>query len=463
MSTLSFAEARHVVEQHAARLRPTDPELTSLLAARNCVLAENLTADRDFPPFPRATRDGYALRAADIATPPARLKLTGELRAGADPAALNLSVHAGETVAIMTGAPVPPGADAVVMLEYTQRDADHIIIERTTTAGENIVPAGSEARAGQTVLPRGTRLDAAAIAVAASVGKTDVLIHRRPRVAILSTGDEVVDIAATPGRAQIRNSNSYALAALVAELGGLPVQLPIAPDEPDPLRHLIQEGLTADLLLLSGGVSMGKYDLVEQVLADFNATFFFTSVAIQPGKPLVFGKASKFPVPSSQFAEQPGKTSRAADAFSSGFSLGGDFSTAPLPPPPTENRELRTENWESRTENCFFLGLPGNPVSTLVCCELFAQPLIAALSGGRPEALRWLRARLAADIRTKPGLTRFVPGQVTGEFDAAEVKLATWQGSGDMIAVAHANCWLVIPPERSHIRAGEDIGVILRR
>ncbi len=407
---LSFFAARQLVEQHAATLRPTAPELYGLLDARGLVLAEDIAADRDFPPFPRATRDGYAVRAADLAALPARLQVVGELHAGGGPATLGGALQSGQAVEIMTGAPAPPGADAVVMVEYTTRAGGHVAIARSVTAGENIVPAGAEGKAGEVVLARGVRLDAARIAVAAAVGRTQLAAHRRPRVAILATGDEVVDIAAAPGPTQIRNSNSYALAALVAALGGDPVQLPIAPDEPAPLRHLIVEGLSADLLLLTGGVSMGKHDLVEPVLAELGAEFFFTGVAMQPGKPLVFGRAPR----------------RAGAA-------------------PT----------------CF-LGLPGNPVSTLVCGELFARPLLDGLSGARPEPLRFLRARLAAEIKTRPGLTRFLPGVLSGELDATEVRLARWQGSGDMISVARANCWVVVPPDRERIAAGEDIGVIPR-
>ncbi len=409
--TLSFAEARRLVEQHAAALQATEPERYGLLDARGFVLAEDLVADRDFPPFPRAMRDGYALRAADLAELPAKLRVSGELRAGADPAALKLAVRAGEAVATMTGAPAPPGADAVVMVEYTRQEGDFVIVERGVAPGENIVPAGAEARAGSVVLAHGMRLDAAAIAVAASIGKTDVLAHRPPRVAILSTGDEVVDIAATPGPAEIRNSNSYALAAQLTAMGAQPVQLPIAPDEPQQLRHLLQQGLAADLLLITGGVSAGKYDLVEPALAESGAEFLFTSVAIQPGKPLVFGRV----------------------------------------------RETRN----AKRETCF-LGLPGNPVSTMVCCELFARPLLAGLSGTRPQPLRYLRARLTKDIKTKTGLTRFLPGVLSGGLDATTVQLAPWQGSGDMIAVARADCWIVIPPDRERIPAGEDVAVIPR-
>ena len=310
----------------------------------------------------------------------------------------------------MTGAPAPPGADAVVMVEYTRREGEFVEVEHSVTAGENIVPAGSEAAAGQRVLESGRRLDAAAIAVAASVGRAQLPVFRLPRVAILATGDEIVDVAAQPGPTQIRNSNTYSLAAQVAQAGAQPVLLPIAPDRAVPLRQLIAEGLAADLLLLAGGVSAGKYDLVEQVLGQFAAEFFFTGALIQPGKPVVFGQAP-----------------RAAGA-------------APTP----------------------FLGLPGNPVSTLVCFELFARPLLDALAGAPPQPLHYLQAHLSADIRTRPGLTRFLPGLLSGEREQTEVRLAQWQGSGDTVGTARANCWVVIPPDRERIPAGEFVSVLPR-
>ncbi len=190
----------------------------------------------------------------------------------------------------MTGAPVPAGADAVVMVEYTSQHGKQVEITRSVVPGENIVPRGAEARQGAPLLDRGLRLNEAAIALAASVGKSQLQVYKRPRVAVLTTGDEIVDIEAAPGPTQIRNSNSYSLAAQIRRAGGEPVLLPVAPDEPQGLRRLIEEGLQSDLLLLTGGVSMGRYDLVEQVLAEMQAEFFFTGAKIQPGRPVVFGK-----------------------------------------------------------------------------------------------------------------------------------------------------------------------------
>jgi len=411
---LPFEEARHLVEQQARSVNPTEPEAIDLLAASGRILAEDLVADRDFPPFPRATRDGFAVRAADVTTVPARLEVIGELKAGDSPDRYLIS--RAQAIAIMTGAPLPAGADAVVMVEHTseirdretasaRKSATHIDVHRSVNRGDNFVSRAAEAREGQPLLNRGHRLDYSAIAIAASVGKSKVQVFRKPRVAVLSTGDEVVDLSADPGPAQIRNSNSYSLAAQIHNAGAEPMQLAIAPDEPKRLRALIEDGLAADLLLVTGGVSMGKYDLVEQILSDLKAEFYFTGAEIQPGRPVVFGACS---------------------------------------------------------DKKYFFGLPGNPVSTMVTFELFARPLIEALSGMTPKPLIFLSARLKSEIRTKTGLKRFLPAVLGGEFERAEVELTCWQGSGDIAAMARSNCYVVIPPDRERIDAGEWVSLLLR-
>jgi molybdopterin molybdotransferase len=399
---LSFEHARHTVEEHAAQLRPHGNELVELVDSAGQVLAEVVSADRNFPPFPRATRDGYAVRAADLAQLPAKLNVIGEIKAGA--ADTPITIKSGEAAAIMTGAAAPAGADAVVMIEYTSRDGDQVEITKAIAAGDNIVPTGAEAKRGDRLLVPGMRLDHAAIAVAASVGKSRLLVYSKPRVGVLSTGDEIVDIDVPPALNQIRNSNSYSLAVQIQMAGGDPVLLPIAPDEPERLRELIAEGLEADMLLLTGGVSMGKYDLVEQALLELKAEFFFTGAKIQPGKPIVFGR---------------------------------------IPDGATHK---------------YFFGLPGNPVSTMVTFELFARPMIEALAGMQPRKLLFLRARLKSEIKAKPGLKRFLPAVLSGEFEAAEVELVRWQGSGDIAATARANCYVVVDRD---IAAGERVPILL--
>ena len=401
---MSFAEARLIVEEHGRSLLQHDQEeeTVALNNARGRVLAESICADRDLPPFPRAARDGFAVLAADIATSessPAMLKIVGEIAAGATELP---EIHSGEAAAIMTGAAAPSGADAIVMVEYTRSDHNGVQILRPVRSGENIVPRASEARAGDVLLSRHHRLDAAAAAVAASVGKAELRVYRKPRVAILATGDELVPVEGRPGAHEIRNSNSWSLAAQVEACGGVGSVLPAAPDRADRLAELIGEGLQADLLLLSGGVSMGSYDLVKPVLAKFGAEFFFTGTLIQPGRPTVFGRAA-------------GK---------------------------------------------YFFGLPGNPVSTLVTFELFVRPMLEALSGAEPRPLRYLQAKLKSDIKTKTGLTRFLPARLSGQLENTEVELVRWQGSGDVVATAAANCYIVIPPDRESIAHGELVSVL---
>ncbi|MGO9402981.1 MAG: gephyrin-like molybdotransferase Glp [Terriglobales bacterium] len=432
---VSFEVARRLVEQHAAGVCPGEVETVDLLAGLGRVLAEGVVADRDFPPFDRATRDGYAVRAADLQKVPARLAVVGEVKAGDWPEPGACSIGRGQVVGIMTGAPLPAGADAVVMVEHTSLGvapvgksmAELVEVQRSVRQGENFVPRGAEARAGQLLLDRGRRLDHAGIAIAASAGKSRVQVFRKPRVAVLSTGDEVVEIDATPGQAQIRNSKSYSLAAQVQNAGGEAVRLPIAPDERERLRALIEEGLACDLLLLTGGVSMGKYDLVEQVLGELKAEFYFTGAEIQPGRPVVFGSCG---------ADTPVRLP-AVDALST-------RARAPAP------------------HKKYFFGLPGNPLSTMVTFELFVLPMIEALAGMTPQRLIFLRARLKSEIRTKTGLKRFLPAVLSGEFENAEVELARWQGSGDIATLARANCYVVIPPDCERIEAGEWVPLMMR-
>jgi len=430
---VSFERARRLVDQHAAGVRCGDVETVDLLAGLGRVLAEEIVADRDFPPFNRATRDGYAVRAEDVAEIPARLEVVGEVKAG-DRLEVGVgTVGRGQAVEIMTGAPVPAGADAVVMVEHTAiaegfdagRHAGKFVdVERGIGSGANLVARGAEARARQRLLNRGRRMDSAAVAIAAAVGKSRVQVFRRPRVAVLATGDELVEIEATPGASQIRNSNSYSLAAQVQAAGGEAVRLAVAPDERRRLRELIEEGLRCDLLLLTGGVSMGKYDLVEAVLGELKADFYFTGAEIQPGRPVVFG--------------------------SCGFDdADGGFAADTRARAPAPHRK-------------YFFGLPGNPVSTMVTFELFVRPMMEALGGQTAQRLIFLRARLRSEIRTKTGLKRFLPGVVSGEFETAEVELARWQGSGDIAALAGANCYVVIPADRERIEAGEWVAVMMR-
>jgi len=408
---LTFEDARRVVEDHASQLSPGGSETLELLPSAGRILAEPVAADRDIPPFPRSTRDGYAVRAGDLAKLPASLRVVGEIKAGPQSGQVTPALNRGEAFSIMTGAPVPQVADAVVMVEYTSLQGESVRVTKGIAPGENIVAQGAEARRGSLLLDRGLRLNESAIALAASVGKSRLQVFVRPRVAVLTTGDEIVEVDAEIGDTQIRNSNSYSLAVQIQRAGGEPVLMPIAPDEPRRLRELMEQGLQSDLLIMTGGVSMGRYDLVEQVLAELQAEFFFTGAKIQPGRPVVFGR---------------------------------------VPYGPTFDAHK------------YFFGLPGNPVSTMVTFELFARPMIEALAGMSPLPLAFLHARLKSEIRVKTGLKRFLPAILSGEYEEAQVELVPWQGSGDIAARSRSNCYIVIPPDRERIPAGDWVAVMLR-
>jgi len=399
---LSYEQARNkVIEQVGKRKGPRATAAMSVWDALGLVLAQEVKTDRAYPPFDRSTRDGYAVRSKE-AGPGAQLKCVGEIKAGDT---VQEALAAGTCWQIMTGAAVPLGGDAVVMIEHTSRESELVRFERAAQPGQNIVPRGSEAAAGQTILRPGTRLGYAELALAAQVGAVDLQCAKRPRVAILSTGDEVVLVDEAPGEFQIRNSNSVSLAAQVRIAGGEPVVLGNAADRIEDLGEKIERGLKEDALVLSGGVSMGKYDLVESVLKAMGAEFFFDAVAIRPGKPAVFGICNGKPV----------------------------------------------------------FGLPGNPVSTMVTFELFAAPAIDLLSGAEARTLPLLEARLAEALKEKPGLAHFLPARVEWREAAPEVKALKWQGSGDIAALAKANCFLVVPADREKIEIGETVSVLLRK
>jgi molybdopterin molybdotransferase len=399
---LTYDQARQTVIDHVQENK--GPHATANLSvwdALGYVLAQEVKTDREYPPFDRSTRDGYAVCAADAMTG-AQLRCASEIKAGDT---VTAPLAAGTCVQIMTGAAVPAGADAVVMIEHTQRDAGMVRFERAAQPGQNIVPRGSEAKADQTILTPGMRLGYAELALAAQVGARELRCASKPRVAILSTGDEVVSIDDSAGPFQIRNSNSVSLAAQVRLAGGEPVLLGNAADAIEDLRAKIDRGLKEDVLVLSGGVSMGKYDLVETVLRLLGTEFYFDAVAIRPGKPAVFGRCG----------------------------------------------------------NTFVFGLPGNPVSTMVTFELFVVPALDLLSGAEARALPLLEARLGKALKEKPGMTHFLPARIEWRGAAPEVNALPWQGSGDIATMAQANCFLVVPPDREQIAVGESVAVLLRK
>ena len=399
---LFHQQARQLIVSRLAALSPK-PQTESIKLADTLgrILAKEILADRAYPPFDRSIRDGFAVRAADVA-PGTKLRCIGELKAGDTP---TISVTPGTCIQIMTGAAVPKGADAVVMIEHTSSEGETIVFSKPIEPGQHIVPRGREAAEGQVVVARGVRIGFAEIAVGAQVGEIELQVFRKPRVAILSTGDEVVSAETKPGDFQIRNSNAYSLAAQVTLHGGEPIVLTNAKDTVQDLHEKITHGLKQDMLILSGGVSAGKYDLVEKVLRDLGADFHFDAVAIRPGKPTVFAVCQNKPV----------------------------------------------------------FGLPGNPISTMVTFELFASLALELLCGAEAKPLAFLEAHLAESLQEKTGLAHFLPARLEWPDSVPTVKPIRWQGSGDLAAVAKANCFLYLPADRAEFAVGEPVCILPRR
>lgn len=396
-NALEFDEGRRIViETVRAFVHQLRTERVALEDAYGRILAENVMAERDYPALARSLRDGYAVKAADL---PGTLTVRGEVRAGDKEQAPLLS---GEALEIMTGAPVPAGADAVVMVEHVTRTDNRVKVDQSAELGQFINERGAEAGAGSELVPARTKLDASHIATLATMGRTFVQVFAKPRVAILATGDEIVALHEEPAPYQIRNSNSYMLAALVRASGGEASILPVARDTKEALLPLLKQGLSHDLLIVTGGVSAGKYDLVKPALRELGVTFLFEKVRIQPGQPTAFGTADGKPV----------------------------------------------------------FGLPGNPGSSLITYHLFARPALELLAGTRDVILPLLSARFEAPFRHKGGLTRFLPARLSE--DGQHLRHISWQGSSDIPALAKANCFLVADHDRESWAVGDSIRVMLK-
>lgn len=398
---LEFEEARESVITTVRSLAQTGHiEEVSLLEAHGRILAEAITADRDYPALRRSLRDGFAVHSADV---PGTLRIRGEVRAGEQE---KKPLETGEALEIMTGAPVPAGADAVVMVEHVVRvpaadgNNGQVRIERTAEAGQFINERGAEAGAGTVLIQPGVRIDASHMATLAMTGHPSVRVFEKPWVAVLSTGDEIVELGDELAPHQIRNSNSYMLAGCVGAAGGRPVVLPVARDNPQALRASLLEGLRSDMLLISGGVSAGRYDLVKPTLRELGAVFHFERVRIQPGGPTAFGSLHGKPL----------------------------------------------------------FGLPGNPGSSLVTFQLFAQPALELLSGLADPILPLLRAEFELPFRHKLGLTRFLPARLNA--DGQHLRHIPWQGSSDIPALAEANVFLVAEHDRESWQLGDSIRVM---
>jgi molybdopterin molybdotransferase len=407
---LSVEEALTEIVRRAS---PVEAEAAPLQTALGRALAEDVTSGIDSPPFDKALMDGFAVRSADTSDGVATLAVIEIVTAGQVP---NREVGAGQATRIMTGAPMPAGADAVVPIEKTTPGAssDSVQISIPVRPGANVLYRGESMKAGERIYPAGHVLRPQDLGVLAELGVAEVPVRRRPRVAILATGDELVPPSETPSPGQIRNSNESLLVGLAAAAGGEPVPLGIARDVKDELRAGIDAGLACDLLLLSGGVSAGDLDLVPTVLREAGVRQVFHKVNVKPGKPVYFG-------------------SRVSDSGA------GDGNPQSAP----------------RNPQCLIFGLPGNPVSTLVCFELFAKTAIRGLLGIHPPGPRPIAGTLTAPYENRGDRPTYHPAKVAATADGRlTVTPARWAGSGDLRATAEANGVVVFEPSRSYTAGG---------
>ena len=389
------------LEQILSRVAPLGTERVSILSALGRALAEPVVSGRELPPWPNSSMDGYAVRASDTAVVPRRLPVVGTVTAGAMP---TREVRPGEVIRIFTGAPLPGGADAVIPQEDTEAADGHVTLKTTVSAGAYVRPRGEDLRVGDTVLSPGVALGPAEIGLLATLGATQVLVHRRPRVAILSTGNELAELGREPAPGQIPNTNSYSLFAQVLEAGGEPLNLGIAADRLDAIEERLRWGAAADMLLSSAGVSVGDLDLVKTALTRAGAELHLWQVSMRPGKPITFGSVQGRPV----------------------------------------------------------FGLPGNPVSAMVTFELFVRPALRRLAGFRTTDRLRLRARALAPI-PNPGVRRGYL-RVTLERQGGEwgARLTGDQGSAILTSMVRADGLAVVAGDTT-IDIGEQVEVIVFR
>ena len=399
---LSVEEALKLVAKNA---EPLAPRRVPLRDAAELVLAEDITSEFNSPPYDKSMMDGYAVHSADRQ---ALRKVLEEIAAGAVP---RLPVTPGAVSRIMTGAPMPEGADAVVQLENTELlDTATVRLDQIDpAAGQNVLPRGSSLRAGDAVLQCGALLRPIEIAILAEIGRAVVTAHPRPRVAILPTGNELVAIGEKVGHGQIRNSNGPMLVAAAARAGAEAIELGIARDDRDELKRWVEQGLAADVLVLSGGVSAGKFDLVPEVLAELGVEQVFHKVALRPGKPLWFG------------------VKRDAD------------------------------------RRVLVFGLPGNPMSSFVCFELFVRPAIAALAGRGFVGPQTVQAKISHAFDHAGGRAARLPARLSAESSngSIAVEILRWKGSADLASVARANGLACLPIEQLRLAPGDSLDVLL--
>ncbi len=397
---LTIEAAQRAVSEHVSPGRAVSVPLGEAIGR---VLAKPIVCDVDYPPFDKAMMDGYAVRAADVAETPAVLRIVGQVAAGHEAAK---RVGAGEAIQINTGAPLPPGADAVVPVENTEcvQDGSAVSVSVAVPAGKHIDPAAKYVLAGSTVLSPGVRMGPAQIASAAAAGAAEISIYARPSVAILVTGDELVDVDAQPRGAQIRNSNGPMLRSLVTQAGGEVVDLGVVCDDKSALTDRIREGLASDVLCISGGISMGAFDFVPEVLASCGVRIVFRKLAIKPGKPVLFGIGE-----------------RGTRVF----------------------------------------GLPGNPSSGFVCFRLLVRPALATLSGRDERRPVEIAARLIGDCPATKDRQGYSPARIAIDGDGSvTVEHLSWHGSGDPFGLSCANGLIVRPPGLPKAVGGDTVSVI---
>ena len=418
-----------------ATVKPLNVVSLPLSDLLGLTLAEDVSAIGDSPPFDKSLMDGFAVRAADVASGFASLKVIEVVTAGQVP---SKSVGPGEATQIMTGAPIPEGADLVVKIEETLPDIHSVhITTKSIAPGTNIIRRGTSVRAGDVVLKAGMKLNGSRIGALAELGRAVAPIYRRPTVAILATGDELVPITETPGPGQIRNSNEAMLIAQIQAAGAIPIPLGIARDNRADLKAKIQEGLQCDLLVLSGGVSAGMLDLVPSELATAGVREVFHKVELKPGKPVWFGVR--------EFCVARPESSKGVESITQ---------TTPFE---DSGRATQIAGSPSR---CYVFGLPGNPVSSLVCCELFVRTAIRRLMGEQTPLPRPLPARLEHDYSAQADRPTYHPAKLMWSPEGATVKLVPWHGSSDLCGTVAANGMAFLSGEAKEYHAGDMLEVI---